>query len=203
VTDSSLDLDKITAAISALELGVDATELHGGLCGLLCTQGAGAVTAWIRGSSADHRARSAEAAAAADQLYEAEAETWRELNDPNLVWYPLLPDEQAELSERVAGLALWCQGFVTGLGLGAYSTEAAAFEDDPDGSRTQIAEILDDFVEISRAGLGADEIAAADKTEFDLAALIEYVRVGVQLVFEHLHRQRQADTGADEPLSRH
>jgi uncharacterized protein len=203
VTESSLDLEKVTAAITALELGVDAAEFHGGICGLLCTRGPGAVSVWIRESGADDGPRSDEAAAAAERLHDTEAETWRELSGPNLVCYPLLPDEEAAMDERVAGLALWCQGFLTGLGLGGYSLEDAALEDDPDGSRTRVAEIVDDLAEISRAGFSAEETSEVDQAEFDLAALVEYVRVGVQLIFEELHGQHGTFLSAPERQLRH
>jgi uncharacterized protein YgfB (UPF0149 family) len=203
VTESSLDLEKVTAAIATLELGVDAAELHGGICGLLCARGPGAVSIWIRESGADQVPRLGDAVAAAEQLHDAEAETWRDLKGPSLIFYPLLPDEEGVLAERVAGLALWCQGFVTGLGLGGYSLEDAAFEDDPSGSRAQIAEIVSDFVEISRAGLDSDDLNEADRAGFELAALVEYVRVSVQLIFEELHGQRKTDLAALEPQSRH
>jgi uncharacterized protein YgfB (UPF0149 family) len=196
-------LEKLTAAIATLELGVDAAELHGGICGLLCTRGPGAVATWIRESGADHVPRLGDAMAAAERLHEAEAESWRELNGPNIVFYPLLPDAEGVLAERVAGLALWCQGFVTGLGLGGYSLEDAAFEDDPSGGRAQVAEIVNDFVEISRAGLDADDLNEADRAGFDLAALVEYVRVSVQLIFEEFHGQRETDMAAPEPQLRH
>jgi uncharacterized protein YgfB (UPF0149 family) len=196
-------LEKVTAAVAALELGVDAAELHGGVCGLLCTYGPGAVSIWIRESRREFAPRSDAAAVAAEQLHDAEAETWRDLSSPNLVFYPLLPDTEDELSQRVAALALWCQGFVTGLGLGGYSLEDAAFDEDPNGGRTQIAEIVNDFVEISRAGLGAEDLAQADAAGFDLAALVEYVRVGVQLIFEELQGQRDAARAVSEIQIKH
>jgi uncharacterized protein YgfB (UPF0149 family) len=202
LTESSLDLTKVNAAITALELGVDAAELHGGICGLLCTQGPGAMSLWIQGDASSGDSQSAEWASAADCLHEAEAVTWRALNDPTLSFYPLLPDPEDSLATRVAAVAHWCHGFVTGLGLGGYSSEDAAFDDDDGGVRNELAELIEDFVEISRAGVGADEIDEADQADFDLAEVIEYVRVGVQFVFETLSPQR--DSGAsDAPLVTH
>lgn len=198
VPESSLDMQKLTVAIRALGLGVDATELHGGICGLLCTHGPGAVSVWISESRADHGPRSGEAAVAAEQLHDAEAETWRELNSPSLTFYPLLPDAEVDLAERVTALALWCQGFVAGLGLGGYSLEDAALEQDAASGQSQIAEIVGDFVEISRAGLGTDERVESDQAGFDLVALVEYVRISVQLIFEELHGQRETDRAAAE-----
>jgi uncharacterized protein YgfB (UPF0149 family) len=190
LTESSLDLTKVNAAITALELGVDAAELHGGISGLLCTQGPGAMSLWLQGSATDDDARSEERLAAADCLHEVEAETWRELNDPTLAFYPLLPDPEDSLPDRVAAIAHWCHGFVTGLGLGGYSPEDAAFEEGDDEIRNGLAELIEDFVEISRAGIGADELESVDQAGFDLAEVIEYVRVGVQFVFESLSPRR-------------
>lgn len=183
MTESS----QLAEAIAALGLGVDVAEFHGGICGLLCVRGPGAVNAWMRGSGRAAQSQIGDSTATSDVLYESEAESWHQLTGPELAFYPLLPDGDAPLEERVAALASWCQGFVTGLGLGGYRADRPQASA---GDRAQIAEILADFVEISRAQVdeAIDRGAAAG---FDLAALIEYVRVGAQLVFEALENARE------------
>ena len=80
------------------------------------------------------------------------------------------------LAEQVEALAVWCQGFLSGVG----TTAPAAVEGDA------LGEILRDFAEISRAGLSEDEEAGHDQPDFALAQIHEYVRVSVQLAFEEL-----------------
>ena len=60
------------------------------------------------------------------------------------------------------------------------------------GEAAAIAEVVGDFTEISRAGLSEDEAAGRDQADFALAELREYVRAGVQMVFEELAPRREA-----------
>lgn len=201
MTDSSLDLDKVAAAISALGLGVDPAELHGGICGLLCTRGPGAVAAWIRASGQVPESPIGDSDAVMQPLHDAESEAWRELSGAALGFYPMLPGAELTLAERVAALASWCHGFLAGLGLGGFSLEDVAYDDNLD--REQLTEILNDLSEISQVGLDADDLDDATQADFDLAALVEYVRVGVQLIFEQLHARREGDASAAELQSMH
>lgn len=130
--------------------------------------------------------------AARDQLRELELYSWRTLSGSGLEFYPLLPDDDAILGERVAALALWCHGFLSGLGLAGFSLDS-----DQTGESTAgpLEEILCDFSEISRAAVGADEFDDEDQADFALAELIEYVRVSVQIVFEELEPSRASGSG--------
>lgn len=200
MTGSSLDELKIASAIDALGLGVEVAEFHGGICGLLCSSGPGAAAAWIRQSDGGHAVVSAGADTAREELHQAEAETWRLLNSPSFEFEPLLPGVEAELAERAAALALWCQGFLAGLGLGGVGAEDLEAGEDAGGRRAQLAEIVADFVEISRAHVGSEDLEDTDRADFDLVELIEYVRVGTQLVFEALqgHQARGAARAESE-----
>jgi hypothetical protein len=94
-----------------------------------------------------------------------------------------LPSDDSPLDEQVEALAVWCQGFVSGVGTtrasAQRSTENAALD-----------EILRDFAEIGRAGLSEEEAAGETQADFALAEIHEFVRVGVQIVFEELASER-------------
>ena len=69
---------------------------------------------------------------------------------------PLLPDDEEPLNGRANALALWCTGFLYGLGTGQIS--------DLEGLNGEVGEIVRDFTEISRATgdeADADEANAA------------------------------------------
>ena len=89
--------------------------------------------------------------------------------------------------EDRAALAAYCHGFLAGLALGGATNEPPAGE---------LAEILADFAEISRAGADDEERANRDAADFALAELKEYVRVGVQLAFEELRGRRAVAASA-------
>ena len=56
----------------------------------------------------------------------------------------------------------------------------------------EVAEILSDFAEMSRAGIDDEDVTDRDRADFALAELKEYVRVSVQIVFEQLADRREA-----------
>ena len=89
---------------------------------------------------------------------------------------PLLPDDETPLSERANALSLWCQGFLYGLGSGPAS--------DPAKVSTEAGEIIRDFTEITHVGVEADE--QNEENEIAFAEVVEFVRVGVQLLFVEL-----------------
>jgi uncharacterized protein YgfB (UPF0149 family) len=88
-----------------------------------------------------------------------------------------LPDDESELTVRTEELANWCQSFLAGLG--------AAGTVDKDAMGEQVGEIVLDFSRLSNAGFDeADE--DAEEAENAFAEILEYVRVGVQLIYEEL-----------------
>ena len=158
-------------------------ELHGGVCGALCAGGAPAARHWLAHCLEDQELA---ASTAADELEGLLDASQKALADPDLTFEPLLPDDDAPLAEQVQALALWCQGFLSGVGTTAPSAARHSAED---GS---LAEILRDFAEISRAGLSEEEAAGQAQADFALAEIHEYVRASVQIAFEELTGERAA-----------
>jgi len=200
------DYATLEHTVEAAALTATAAELHGGLCGALCAGGCGATATWVedclRHSEADDAAKDA----ARDQLRRTGLEAWHELAGPELGFYPLLPDDDAPLDSRVAALAAWCDGFLTGIGLAGVplpsaESAAAADGDSVREAGVQVAEILTDFAEIGRAGLSTAERNDEVEADFALAELIEYVRVSVQLAFDQLEAART--TAAEPPATLH
>jgi hypothetical protein len=97
---------------------------------------------------------------------------------------PLLPPDEAGLAERVEALGAWAQGFLYGFGA------AGPF---PRGALpTDVAEVLSDFAEVARAGAVGSE--SAEVEESALADLVEFLRVGVQLIYDELADLRASQT---------
>lgn len=90
---------------------------------------------------------------------------------------PLLPQDDEPLAARAEALAQWCEGFTFGLASqGRFELEAHSPE---------VREIVHDLSEMTRAG--GDEMG--DEEEAAYADLVEYVRVGVQLIYVELHHR--------------
>jgi uncharacterized protein YgfB (UPF0149 family) len=179
-----LDYDRLRDSLADVGAVVAVAELHGGVCGALCTSDSRAAARWLRDCLDDQRLEgpTGEVARELDELVVA---SLRMLGDEDLRFEPLLPSDDAPLEERVQALALWCHGFLAGLG-----ATAPGFRTGRGGDMEQLDEVLHDFGEISRAGVSEEEAAGPDEADFALAEVHEYVRVGVLLVYEQLASYR-------------
>lgn len=151
-------------------------ECHGTLCGALCV-GAGAGSAWL-----EHLLDEATGGAAGLTACRRELMTLRDvsrtlLEAGTLEFAPLLPDDEMGLAERTAALGEWCQGFLYGMGLAGERLQLDALPD-------EAGEVLRDMGQIAQAGFEGD--AEAEEDEAAYAEIVEYVRVGVQLLYEEL-----------------
>ena len=93
----------------------------------------------------------------------------------------LIPGDDRPIEERTQALTSWCTGFLYGLG-----TSGTA---DPQRLPGELGEIVRDLTEITRAGVDATD--GEEANESALAELTEFVRVGVQLVFDELEPLRE------------
>ena len=164
----------------------DASESHGTLCGVLCS-GVDGAAAWL-----DHiLGEDAAAGQAADQCRRALAalrdSTRTALDAGALEFTPLLPDDESALSERTAALGEWCQGFLYGVGLAGESIKLDALPD-------EAGEVLRDMGQIAQAGFEGE--GASEEDEAAYTEIVEYLRVGVQLLYEELQPGRGAPLSA-------
>ena len=153
------------------------SELHGELCSLLCVVGVSRLPdAWYKESIGAENLRLPVADQVGFELKTLCSETRSQLVGPEMQFMPLLPNENCAIGKRVEAFGEWCHGFLSGVGLGGASLGP--------GTPDHVKEFLSDLDAFSRIGLSAEENANEIATDFMLAELIEYVRVGVQLVFE-------------------
>jgi len=146
-------------------------EAHGTLAGALCSSRDYGLLEWIHeilpdDSPDDEALRSS----VLQNVYDAMVRT---LAGTDADFAPLLPDDNVSLAERADALSLWCQGFLYGLGSGSAA--------DPSKVSTEAGEIIRDFTEITHVGVEAEE--ENEENEIAFAEVVEFVRVGVQLLF--------------------
>src|SRR5690606_41636570 len=108
-------LEEVRAAIGRAGMGVDAAELHGGLCGWLAG-GAALAPDWPAQVMADPALPPVSGGGVLEQLGEASA---GQLEDREFGFELLLPGGEAPLLERSGALFDWCRGFLGGSGLAA------------------------------------------------------------------------------------
>jgi uncharacterized protein YgfB (UPF0149 family) len=184
-----MDWSLVNTALRRLGIGSDAAENHGVLCGLLCARGPDVERAWIdllRDEQAQATPAGTEQEAgpgAWEDLSRLYRETIGQLRDESFVFLLLLPDDSQPLQLRAEAMTEWCQGFLYGLAAGGLEDYSVLPE--------EVREIAEDIVEISRATTDGEE---GESDEAAYSELIEYLRVGVILVFETLEAERGART---------
>lgn len=168
--------DLLTAAGTPVSLA----ELHGGLCGVFCAGGRASGQDWLEQQIGECAVSRENAQTLAERLEDLESESWQALAGASFEFEPLLPEDDGAIATRIEALASWCHGFLSGLVVGGYRLDGEA------DSAPELEEIIHDFAAISQAGVDDDALANPEKAEAFLVELSEYVRVGVQIVFESL-----------------
>jgi uncharacterized protein YgfB (UPF0149 family) len=185
MSDSAQGYVELRNTLKAVGAAADPAEFHGGLCASLCAAGRRRAQAWIEECVPDREDTHDTGKQARAALCKLEEHTWHILASSEMRWQPLLPDDDAPLEERVAALAAWCHGFLVGIGLAPFAPASQG------RFSVEVDEILRDFAEISKAGLGGTAPADTSDGDFQFAELVEYVRVATQIMFEGLKPQRQ------------
>ncbi len=155
----------------------DGPEAHGTLAGALCVSASYRLNDWL----IEILPEKLPEAAAPDALRDVYQATRQALGSVDAGFALLLPDDESALHDRTAALGLWCQGFLYGLGSGAIP--------DPGSVSSQANEIMQDFSQITQVGV--DESEDAETNEAAFAEVVEFVRVGVQLLFIELATERR------------
>jgi len=164
----------------------DAAEAHGTLTGCLCAAIGYRFEDWLLEILPEGRAHPLATAA----LREVFLETSGALRGAEMEFDLLLPEDEASLDTRTVALAQWCQGFLYGLGGSAIR--------DTSSLPGEVGEIVRDLSEITRVGVDSGQSLESNESAY--AELVEFVRVGVQLVFEELGPLRDQPSSPGAPL---
>lgn len=177
---------EVARALLDVAAELPAAEAHGCLSGALCADDDYPWSRWLIELAPEpgHDEVLGAPSSVIRALFNSTAES---LRAEGMSFMPLLPDDDAPLAVRTEALAQWVQGFLYGLAAGEIGRRA----DLP----ATVAEVLRDFAEISRATLdqqGEVPEADAEADEEAFAEVHEFVRVGVQLVYDELLPLRRA-----------
>lgn len=160
-------------------------EAHGQLAGALCALVPYRIEDWLA-EILPEASLSRGADPVLQTLYHATVDA---LSGSEMDFDLLIPGDDRPIEERTQALTLWCTGFLYGLG-----TSAA----DPARMPGELGEIVRDLTEITRADV--DVTDSREANESALAELVEFVRVGVQLVFDELEPLRERHTSPGHVL---
>ncbi|MEO7775298.1 MAG: UPF0149 family protein [Steroidobacteraceae bacterium] len=176
---SILSYATVQQALSQSRALTDAAEAHGTLTGALCAARSYRLEDWLAEILPE-----GQAAPATGGTLDGVFETTRvALDDEELGFEPLLPEDEDSLEARTTALGEWCHGFLYGLGSGSLP--------DLRSMQGEVGEILQDLTEITRVGVDAG--SGEDANESAYVELVEFVRVGVQILFEELRHLRRPE----------
>jgi hypothetical protein len=173
------DYAQIQRSLAASHALADPAEAHGTLAGALCALGPYRLEDWLAEILPD----GVSAGTADPALATLYSSTVASLSGRDMQFDLLIPADDCPIEERTRALTAWCTGFLYGLG----SNGAA----DPQRLPGDLGEILRDLTEITRAGVDASDSVEANESA--LAELVEFVRVGVQLLFDELEPLRECE----------
>ena len=171
--------DEVSRALANIDATVTAAEAQGMLCGLFCSPTPPEMAQWIAQVLEGLSPKGESAREALETLAGLYQDTHDRLDNDILEFAPLLPDDEAELSERASALARWCEGFLFGLGL-ANGEQAGAGA--PGGLPREANEAITDIGEIAQ--LDPDTPPDED-SEIAYTELVEYLRAATLLLREH------------------
>ena len=174
-----LDYRELSELLSRADAEAGAAECHGFLCGQIC--GAEWLDEELWMEFIDVQARdNAVAEECLAELRVLAAEIRDQIASLEFEFQLLLPDDDSPLTQRVDELGNWCHGFLSGIGVADVEERPALTADG--------REVLQDLGMIGRVGAEGPD----DEDEGALVQVVEYVRMGVIMLFEEL----RADTGS-------
>lgn len=178
----SVDYTAMQRVLSQAGALTDAPEAHGTLAGAFCSADDYRFESWLAELFADGNA----VGEPADLLRAMFDLTRASLRADDLQFVAVLPDDEEPLAARAEALGQWCQGFLYGLGTNPIPH--------PDSLPADVAEVVRDLSSIVQVGV--DETQDEEANESAYAELVEFVRIGVQLLFEELAPYRAANAPA-------
>ena len=174
----TLNFDAVNATLKQFDMEIDAAYFHGLLSGLVC---AGVqddeIDDWLPALFANRFMSEEDYQQYSDHVLGSFQSVRAELDQDGFGFQILLPDEQIPMHYRVEMMGSWCQGFRMAL----IDYAETAIESLPD----DCAEFVDDVANL--VAIEADDDEPQDRADESFMMLEEHLRVGVQLVFEHMN----------------
>jgi len=177
------EIERLLADSRAL---TDLPEAHGTLSGALCASSDYRYEDWLREIYAEGKT----SLDARDRLEAVFEDTRRALAAGQMQFDMLLPGDEVPIADRAIALGQWCQGFLYGLGTSPIP--------DADALPEEVGEIVRDLTSITQVAVDARESDEANEQAY--TELVEFVRVGAQLLFDELARFR-GPGGAPDPAT--
>ncbi len=169
---------QIEQILDQYELEIDAAYFHGMLSGLVC---AGIedddIDDWLPALIRNRFMAQDDYQQFSDTVLGTFQSIKSELNQDGFGFQILLPDDETSLNHRVDMMGSWCRGYLVAL-IDYAETVLEALPDD-------CAEFVNDVSDIVELEVEDDE--PQDILDESFMMLEEHLRVGVQLIYEHMN----------------
>jgi len=184
------ELEAFDNLAARLRPGVSGSRLQGALAGELCAGGLPA-TGWMLRLADILQLEHEPDPSEREDLAEAMDATREALEDEDLGFRPVLPDDECALDVRVRALAEWCDAFLLGFAASPQSRDAGP-------ASAESAEMLSDLTSIS-AGLEVEGLAGDEADEDDFIQIVEFIRLAALSLF----LEQARDQAGNPPRSIH
>jgi len=180
---STFSFDQVNVALQQANATADAAEVQGTLCGFFCTTGKRDINTWLTYVLGDHDPRDVNIQTTQQILMDLHDRTVKEIIDNDYNLSLLLPNDEELLDHRIERLTHWCQGFLFGMNMAGTS--------DLTKLPTDARDICEDILEISKAGYDLNEDDETNEQAY--SDIVEYLRIGVFIVYDELSATTNAD----------
>jgi yecA family protein len=170
-------LQELKQLLQDLQLTSSASEVHGFVTGLLAAGVRLNKQQLIKVLEAHTETDQAFDNALIASLWQMQLATLEALGASEIIFTPLVPEDEFTLTERVIALSDWCQGMLSGFGLAVRGDDERLTKDD-------IQETLQDIVNIVHVGGDFDSENEEDEQAY--MELYEFVRLAVIHLFEEM-----------------
>jgi len=169
------DYDELAQALRAADIELSPAEVHGMITGTVSVPQARAPGSLFFGS--DAITATPEVELFLRLLAALQEDVRMRLQGSDFEFQPLLLGPDADLPAQIDALAAWARGYILGL--------AASGIADPQRLEGEVSEFLLDATRIGEAETDTDE--TTEQQEREIVEIVEYLRAGVQMVFDELN----------------
>jgi uncharacterized protein YgfB (UPF0149 family) len=171
---------RLARQLAGADVDASPAEVHGIAVGLLCAAVGDSGARLQRELLEDADEGNVLAAECRRSVQALHDRTLAGIDDPDLGFTLLLPDDDRPLAERATALRDWCEGFLYGFGIAGVSPDHAL--------SAEGREALRDIGELTR--LDAEQVAEDESEEGALAEIVEFLRVAALLIREEVRQYR-------------
>ena len=169
-----LDYVDINNLLDQVSADASTASMHGFLCGQICISGIPTDDLWQE--YMDPQSSNNEIVFNTySEIHDLIRQITESLQSADMDFYLMLPDDDTSLDIRTNALADWCHGFLNGFGLGIGRGGSSLSE--------ETNEVLLDYTKICRVSVEGE----GEDDEMAFMELMEYVRVGVILIFDEIN----------------